>query len=110
MAVSKAKRSIHPVQPSRPRFNPEPEPMPVKAHAYHTIAEMNTGLEQAIQGLQALLKTNSFFSDDLNAIHNQLSRIRAQANRRLIAAISRRETANVGHFKQLCLHSKPATR
>jgi hypothetical protein len=84
--------------------------MPVRANTYHTIAEMNTGLEQALQNLQTLLKINVFSSDSLNAIHNQLARIRAQANRQLIAVLRQRETANAGHFQKLCLQSEAASR
>ena len=106
MATNKAKRSIHLVQP-------QPEStglMPVRAHAYRTLAEMNNGLEQAIQGLQALQKISFFSSESLNAAYNLLSRIRAQANREAMAVLAERETANARHFQQLCLESERASR
>jgi len=98
MAVNKAKRSIHLTQP-----HPEPaELMPVRAHAYRTMAEMNTGFEQTIQSLQTLEKISFLSLGGLGAIHNQLSRIRAQANRQLMAIFNDRETANADHFQRLC--------
>lgn len=106
MATNKAKRSIHLAQP-------QPEStglMPVRAHAYRTLAEMNNGLEQAIQGLQALQKISFFSSESLNAAYNLLSRIRAQANREAMAVLAERETANARHFQQLCLESERASR
>jgi len=63
MATNKAKRSIHLAQPQPQRT----ELKPVRAHAYRSLAEMNTGLEQAIQGLQALQKINLFSAESLNA-------------------------------------------
>jgi len=84
--------------------------MPVRAHAYRTLAEMNNGLEQAIQGLQALQKISFFSSESLNAAYNLLSRIRAQANREAMAVLAERETANARHFQQLCLESERASR
>ena len=106
MATNKAKRSIHLAQP-------QPEStglMPVRAHAYRSLAEMNTGLEQAIQGLQALQKINFFSSESLNGIHNLLSRIRARANHELMAVLAEREAANARHFQHLCLESERPSR
>ena len=99
MATNKAKRSIHLAQPQPQRTDLKP----VRAHAYRSLAEMNTGLEQAIQGLQALQKINFFSPENLNGIHNLLSRVRAQANRELIVVLDDREIANLGHFDQLCV-------
>jgi hypothetical protein len=42
--------------------------MPVKAHAYRTLAEMNTGLEQAIQSLETLRKISYFSSNSIAGI------------------------------------------
>ncbi len=81
MAVNKSKRSIHLAQPKpqqaskpeRPHLNPElPELQPVRAHVYRTIAEMNGGFEQAIEGLQTLLKINYLRSDSLTGMQNQI--------------------------------------
>ena len=107
MATNKAKRSIHLAQP-------QPKPtdlMPVKAHAYRSLAEMNNGLEQGIQGLETLLKINYFStSESLHGLHNLLSRLRAQANREIMAALTHRETANAHHFQQLCLEPETTGR
>jgi hypothetical protein len=106
MAANKAKRSIHLAQPhpqiTRRRLHPEPaKAMPVKAHVYRTMAEMNAGLEQAIHGLRVLQDITFLPAADLSSMHNLLSRIRAQANRRLMAVLDERETANAGHYQQL---------
>jgi hypothetical protein len=112
MAVNKSKRSIHLAQPKpqqaskpeRPHLNPElPELQPVRAHVYRTIAEMNGGFEQAIEGLQTLLKINYLRSDSLTGMQNLICRIRAQANRDLITVLNEREAANGGHFQRLCI-------
>jgi|SRR5689334_13081020 len=106
MAVNKAKRSIHLTQP-QPK--PTTDLFPVKAHAYRTLAEMNNGLEQAIQGLQALRQISFFSADEsLTGLHNLLRRIRAQANRELMAVMAERESANDRHFQQLCLEPERA--
>ena len=97
MATNKAKRSIHLTQP-----HTQSELMPVRAHAYRSLSEMNNGLEQAIQGLDTLKRISYLSSGTLHGIHNLLSRIRAQANRELMAVLAERETANVRHFQQLC--------
>jgi hypothetical protein len=102
MASNKTKRSIHLTQP-----NPTPiELMPVRAHVYRTIAEVNDGFEHAIEGLQTLHKINYLRSGSLDQMLNLVCRIRAQANRELIAVIDQRETANTGHFQQLCIESE----
>jgi hypothetical protein len=112
MAVNKSKRSIHLAQPKpqqaskpeRPHLNPElPELQPVRAHVYRTIAEMNGGFEQAIEGLQMLLKINYLRSDSLTGMQNQICQVRAQANRELITVLNEREGANGGHFQRLCI-------
>ena len=83
------------------------ELMPVRAHVYRTMADVNGGLEHAIEGLQTLQKINYLRSDGLNAIHDLICRTRAQANRELIAVLNDRETVNLGHFDQLCIeHEK----
>lgn len=76
--------------------------MPVRANVYCTIGTMNTGLEQAIEGLEKLVKIKYFSSDSLRGILNQLSQLRAQVNRELIAVLTEREAANAKHFQQLC--------
>lgn len=128
MAVNKAKRSIHLTQPKPqqlkplPARRPEPQPhlskserpnlnvnqepselMPVRAHVYRTIADMNGGFENAVEGLQTLLKINYLRSDSLTEIQNQICKVRALTNRELMAVLDEREATNAGHFQRLCL-------
>jgi hypothetical protein len=121
MAVNKSKRSIHLAQPQpqhaktsraadpkpeRPNLNVNQEPteqMPVRAHVYRTIADMNGGFEQVIEVLQALQKIKHLPADSIKGIENQTARIRAEANRDLMAVLSERELANASHFQRLCM-------
>ena len=41
---------------------------------------------------------------------NLLFRVRAQANRELIAVLAERETTNARHFQQLCLEPESTGR
>jgi lipid A disaccharide synthetase len=75
--------------------------MPVRANVYCTIGEMNTGLEMALQGLETLVKIKYLSLDGLRGILTQLSHLRAQVNREMIAVLTGRESANVKHFEQL---------
>jgi hypothetical protein len=77
--------------------------MPVKAHVYRTIAEMNGGFEHVVEALQAMQKIKHLPADSLNGIENQIGRIRAEANRDLMAVLSERELANASHFQRLCM-------
>jgi hypothetical protein len=107
MATSKAKRSIHLAQPARRRPNqPSAELMPVKAHVYQAIAELNVGLEKAIVNLQTLQQINFFRSSGLTAMYGTLCEIRASANRRIMLVVNERETANTSHFQQIYKRSK----
>lgn len=81
--------------------------MPVRAHVYRTMAEMNLALEQAIQGLETLVKINYFSSESLRGTLSLLSRTRAQANRELVSVLIERETANARYFQQLCRAPEP---
>src|SRR6267154_1858705 len=99
MAANKAKRPLPPAQPERHSPNPHPvELMPVKAHVYRAIAELNGGFEKVIQDLQTLGKISLFRSDRLAAMHDLICRIRAQANRDCIMTLHDREMANAGYF------------
>jgi hypothetical protein len=109
MATSKAKRSIPPTQPKTHPNHPSAEQMPVRAHVYRTMADVNGGFEHVIEGLQTLQKINYVRSDSLDQILNMVCRIRAQANRQLIAVLDQRETANAGHFEHLCIESEQET-
>lgn len=102
MATNKAKRSIHLAQPERRSLNHEPaEPIPVKSHVYHSIAELNAGLEKAIQNLQNLQHNHLFRASGLTAMNRVLRGIRARANRQLMMALNERETANASQFSEL---------
>lgn len=117
MAVNKSKRSIHLTQPKphqhqMPGLNVNQEPteqMPVRAHVYRTIADMNGGFENAIEGLQTLLKINYLRSDSLTEIQNQICKVRALANRKLMAVLDEREAANAEHFQRLCMEPESDT-
>jgi hypothetical protein len=111
MAISKAKRPIPLAQPQRRSRNPEPtELMPVKAHAYRAIAELNGGFEKVIQDLQTLKQISYFRSDNVTAMHDLICRIRAQANRDFVIALHDREMANAGHFERLCTQGEKEIR
>jgi hypothetical protein len=102
MATNKAKRSIHLAQPERRSPNHEPaELMPVKSHVYHAIAELNAGLEKAIQNLQSLQNNHLFRTSGLTAMNRVLRGIRARANRQLMRTLNEREIANASQFQQL---------
>ena len=118
MAISKTKRPIPLAQPQRrmsfsktnPGTSSEPaELMPVKAHVYRAIAELNDGFEKVARDLQIIGRVSFFPSDRVNAMHDLISRIRAQANRDFMMAIHDRESANFGHFDRLCVQSKKET-
>jgi hypothetical protein len=101
MAVNKTKRYVHPAQLMRSRLHKNPtELQPVRAHVYQTIAEMNGGLEHAIQGLK-VLQSIHFLSKKLNGVSNLICRIRAQVNRELMTVLNEREQANEVHFSAI---------
>lgn len=111
MATNKGNRSIHPPQPQPQHTRRSPnqssaEPMPVKAHIYHAIAELNAGLEKAIYNMQMLQSNKLFAASGLAAMNRILRGVRARANRDLMVALNERETANAGHFQQLGLEPK----
>jgi hypothetical protein len=114
MAVNKSKRSIHLAQqkpqqapkPERPQLNGNQEPteqMPVRAHVYRAIADMNGGFQHVIEVLQTLQKVKHLPADNIKGVENQIARIRAEANRDLMAVLSEREMANAGHFQRLSM-------
>ena len=75
--------------------------MPVKAHVYRSIAELNAGFETVILEFGNLKQITYFRSDPLTAMYNQLLRIRAQATREFISVLSAREAANAAHYEGL---------
>ncbi len=109
MAANKVKRSTPPAQLERHDPNPEPlELMPVKAHVYRALAELNEGLEKVIHDLQALGRVSFLRSDRLTAMHDLVCRVRAQANRDCIMTLHDREMANAGYFDRLCIRWEQA--
>lgn len=106
MASNKVKRTIPLAQPQRRSPNSEPAAlMPVKAHVYRAIAELNDGFEKVARDLQTIGRVSFFPSDRVTAMHDLISRIRAQANRDFMVAIQQRESANFCHFDRLCTQS-----
>jgi hypothetical protein len=107
MASNKAKRPVLLAQPQRRSPNPAPaELLPVKAHVYRAIAELNGGLEKVIQDLQTLARVPFFRTDSLAAMHDQICRIRARTNQEFISILHDREIANAGYFDQQCIQSE----
>ena len=104
MATSKAKHLIDLTQltPRRAksvRVGDKPETlglMPVKAHIYHSIAELNSGFEQVVRELQTLGGLNLFRASDVTVMRETICRMRAQANRDFALAIHDREKVNAG--------------
>jgi hypothetical protein len=104
MATNKAKRPVPLAQPQRRSPNPKPaELMPVKAHVYRAIAELNGGFEKVVQDLQTLGRISFFRSDSVTAMHDLVCRLRAQANRDFTMALRDREIANADYFDRLCV-------
>ena len=51
-----------------------------------------------------MLQGNHLFGGSgLTAMNHVLQGIRARANRELMTVLNQRETANAGHFQQLCI-------
>ena len=99
MADHKA-NTLHP--PQSLNSQPLTGTLPVKAHVYRAIAEMNASFEKVAQDLNNLKQIAFFRSDPLREMHDLLCQVRAQANREFIAVISQREAANAAHFDRLC--------
>lgn len=74
--------------------------MPVKAHIYHSIAELNSGFEQVVRELQTLGGLNLFRASDVAAMRETICRMRAQANRDFALAIHDREKVNTGLLRR----------
>src|SRR5215510_259400 len=104
MATSKAKRTVPLAQLQRRSPNPEPaEFLPVKAHVYQAIAELNSGFEKVIRDLQTLGRISFFGSDRVTAMHDLICRVRAQANRDFMMAVHDREMTNAVYFDRMCI-------
>jgi hypothetical protein len=104
MAVHKANRSLHLAQPKRLRLNNpgSTELQHVKTRVYRAMADINSGFDLVLQGLQ-ILSSVSFLHFSLRGMHNLVARLRAKANHELTAILSGREKANATHFQRLCL-------
>jgi hypothetical protein len=128
MANNKANRPLSLAQPHaqpkpQPQFagpkpkrrNPNPSPQsnapeqkPVKAHAYHAIAELNAGFEKVLQDLKALQPIGYLNTERLAAMADLIARLRAEANQDLITVLQQRETANAEYFGGLCRQREEA--
>ena len=98
MAGNKA-NTLYPPQKLDAQLSPGP--MPVKAHIYQMIAELNAAFERVINDLGNVKQITYLRSDPLTAMYHQLVTIRAQANRELTSVLRDRETANANHFENL---------
>ena len=98
MASNKA-NTLHPPQSLNSQLASGPKP--VKAHIYHSLAELNAAFDTVINEFGNLKQINYFCSEPLTAMYHQLLRIRAQANREFTAVLGERETANANHFENL---------
>jgi hypothetical protein len=105
MATSKAKRPILLAQPkpqhkprsTNPKTNPDPAAvMPVKAHVYRAIGEMNSGFEKVVQELHTLSQVSFLRPERVTAMRELVSRVRAQANRDFTMAMHERERGGAG--------------
>jgi hypothetical protein len=91
MATSKAKRTVPLAQLQRRSPNSEPaELLPVKAHVYQAIAELNGGFEKVVRDLQTVGRISFLPSDRITAMHDLICRVRAQANRDLTPSTTAR--------------------
>lgn len=110
MAANKAKRSIPPAQPERLSLHSEPnsrasELMPVKVHAYRTIAELNAGFDKVLQDLKTLAHISFFNSGNATVAYDQVSLIRAEINQKFTMAVHDREAANVAYFGRIATNN-----
>jgi hypothetical protein len=110
MATSKAKRPILLAQPKpqnkRRSTNPKTNPdlagaMPIKAHIYRAIGELNGGFEKVVQELHTLSQISFFGPARVTAMRELICRVRAEANRDFTMAMHEREKANAGYFEGL---------
>ena len=111
MARIKDKAAVRTQQSAQ--TNPHPqntEPlMPVKAHIYRALAELNGGFEKVIQDLKNLQQVGFLRSQRLAGMHDLICGIRAEANHECLGILNDRETANAGHFAGLhhCREESP---
>jgi len=110
MATSKAKRPILLAQPKPQhkrrsttiKTNSDPAAvMPVKAHVYQAIGEMNSGFETVIQELHTLSQVGFLRPAHVASMRELICRLRAEANRDFTIAMHEREKANAGYFERM---------
>jgi hypothetical protein len=110
MATSKAKRPILLAQPkpqhkrrsTNPKTNSDPAgAMPIKAHVYRAIGEMNGGFETVVQELHTLSQVSFLRPARVTAMRELICRLRAEANRDFTMAMHEREKANAGYFERM---------
>jgi hypothetical protein len=110
MATSKAKRPILLAQPkpqhkrrnTTPKTNPDPAAvMPVKAHVYRAIGELNGGFDTVIQELHTLSQVSFLRPARVTSMRELICRLRAEANRDFTVAIHEREKANAAYFERM---------
>jgi hypothetical protein len=108
MAISKAKRPILLAQPkpqhkrrsTNPKTNPDPGgAMPIKAHVYQAVGELNIGFEKVVQELHTLSQVGFLRPARVMSMRELICRIRAEANRDFTMAMHEREKANAGQFE-----------
>jgi hypothetical protein len=109
MATRKAKRPILLAQPTpqhkrrntTPKTNSDPAAvMPVKAHVYRAVAEMNAGFETVVLQLHTLSQVSFLRPARVTSMRELICRLRAEANRDFTMAMHEREKANAGCFEQ----------
>jgi len=107
MATSKAKRPILLAQPkpqhTRRSPNSKTNPdlagvMPIKAHIYRGIGELNVGFEKVVQELRTLSQVSFLGHERVMSMRELICRVRAEANRDFTMAMHEREKANAGYF------------
>lgn len=108
MATNKSKRPILLAQPkpqhkrrsTNPKTNPDPGgAMPIKAHIYRAIGELNVGFEKVVQELHTLSQVSFFRPAHVTSMRELICRVRAEANRDFTIAMHEREKANAGYFE-----------
>jgi hypothetical protein len=75
--------------------------MPVKAHVYRAIGEMNGGFETVVQELHTLSQVSFLGHKRVTAMRELICRLRAEANRDFTMAMHEREKANAGYFERM---------
>jgi hypothetical protein len=99
-----SKRSIHLAQPQQTQPQPATKLLPVKAHIYRAIADLNAGFELTMRELKKLQQVDFLPSSQIAAMYITVGELRFQANRDFLAVIAQREAANAGHFERLAVH------